>query len=87
MNSKLLELLEQSPCLFLVTVMVIAITILWKTINKKDTKIYDLAENVIKVASIYEKNINMVETQNKEHNMQHAKIIEILLDVKRIIQN
>ena len=86
MDPKLIGLLEQSPFLFLIVVMVIAIMILWKTLTKKDLKIYELAENVIKVASIYEKNINMVETQNKEHNIQHARIIEILLDVKRIIE-
>lgn len=86
MDVRLIELLEKSPYMFLVIVMVIAIGILWKTINKKDAKVYDLADNVIKVASIYERNINMVEAQNKEHNEQHARIIEILLEVKHIIE-
>jgi hypothetical protein len=66
--------------------MITAVGVLWRTITKKDAKIYDLAENVIKVASIYEKNINMVELQNKEHNEQHAAIIELLKDVKRIME-
>lgn len=85
MDSRLIDLLEKSPYLFIIIVMIIAIGILWRTINKKDAKVYDLADNVIKVASIYERNINIVEVQNKEHNEQHANIIELLKDVKRII--
>lgn len=85
MDPKLIGLLEQSPFLFLIVVMVIAIMILWKTITKKDEKIYSLADNVIKVASIYEKNINSVEDQNNKHNDQHAIIIDLLKDVKHLL--
>lgn len=86
MDSRLLDLLEKSPYMFLIVVLIIAIAILWKTVNKKDAKVYDLADNVIKVASIYERNINIVEKQNREHNEQHAIIIELLKDVKRILK-
>lgn len=96
MDTKMLDLLEKSPYIFLIVVMIVAIGILWRTINKKDAKVYDLADSVIRVASIYEKNINLVEIQNKEHNDQHEKIIDllkesnlmdILRDIKHVVED
>lgn len=85
MNPTLFDLLEKTPYLFMIVIGAIIIAVLWKENKAKDTKLSDLSENVIKITAIYEEKLEGVKNQNDIINAQHSLIIEILKDIKRIL--
>ena len=84
MSPGLLKLLSEAPYIFMI-VMAGIITILWKENKSKEKKLSELSESVIKITSIYEDKIAGVKSQNDVINEQHSLIIEMLKDIKRIL--
>lgn len=85
MDATLFGLLEKTPYLFMIVVCSIIIVVLWRENKNKDKKLTDLSESVIKITAVYEDKITSVKNQNDIINAQHSLIIEILKDIKRIL--
>ena len=85
-----IELLEKSPYVGIVVMLVGAITVLWKAIKRKDNKITSLAEDVIRATTEFDNSMDRSEertrelkVQNEQHRTDHEKIVELLKDVLR----
>lgn len=88
-----IELLEKSPYVGIVAMLVGAITVLWKAIKRKDNKITSLAEDVIRATTEFDNSMDRsdertreLKVQNEQHHTDHAKIVELLKDILRNVK-
>lgn len=93
MSDALMSLLESSPYLGVVMLLLGGIKVLWSTLKKKDIKIADLAESVIRATTEFEHSLDRSDEKTKElklqstkHHEEHERIIELLKDIIRTLK-